>query len=493
MEYQLETSSLTDTTADCLVLAVPESGDWPESTRQADKALSGLIRTLKDEGDFRGKTGSTHLQRLAGDAPWKRLLLVGAGKADELKGLGFTTLVGTAITRLADTGSRNALVALADVPVQDRDETWRTQIIGRVSEETLYRFAEFKSEKPSQRTLETLRVPVSGDSPILTQALKEGQAIGNGMNVARTLGNTPGNVCHPTWLAEQAQALAADSDVITTHVINEDEMAELGMEAFLSVSRGSIQPARLIVMEYRGGDPEESPHVLVGKGITFDTGGISIKPGPGMDEMKFDMCGAASVLGTMTAVASLQPKANIIGVIAAAENMPGDNASRPGDIVKTLSGQTVEILNTDAEGRMVLCDTLTYVERFKPASVIDIATLTGACIVALGDQASGLMGNSDALIQRLLRSGQYTGDRAWELPLWEEYQSQLDSNFADMQHIGGKGAGTIVAGCFLSRFTKAYPWAHLDIAGTAWKTGKEKGATGRPVPLLMDYLLSQAG
>jgi len=492
MDYALESRTLNDTRADCLIVSVPESGEWPASSRAADELAGGLISKLHKQGDFNGKVGTVQLHH-PDNAPWPRLMLVGSGKAGELKISGFARMVAGAVNRLKDTGAANVLVALSDTPVMERDESWRVLIIARVFEETLYRFTDYKSEQPPASKLNKASLLVSGDSPVLENALKEGQAVGEGMTVARNLGNTPPNICHPTYLAEQAVKLGKSSKVIKTQVLDEAEMEKLGMHSLLSVSRGSIQPARLIIMEYRGGEKDEAPHVLVGKGITFDTGGISLKPGPGMDEMKYDMCGAASVLGAMTAVASLKPKSNIIGVIAAAENMPSHEASRPGDIVKSMSGQTIEILNTDAEGRLVLCDALTYVERFEPASVVDIATLTGACIVALGSQASAVMGNNDSLVQKLLRSGQHTGDRAWELPLWEEYQSQLDSNFADMQNIGGKGAGSITAGCFLSRYAKAYPWAHLDIAGTAWLTGKEKGATGRPVPLLMDYLLNQAG
>ncbi|MDX1589349.1 MAG: leucyl aminopeptidase [Oleiphilaceae bacterium] len=492
MDYQLECRPLPDTQADCLIVAVPESGDWPESTLQADKLSGGLISQLHKGGDFKGKLGQTQLHHLS-KAPWPRLLLAGSGPAGELNTQSYCRLVAAAIGRLKDTAATSALAAITDSPVLERDEAWRMLIIARICEETLYRFDLYKSEQAPPSRLKTLNVAGSGESPLLEQALSEGQAIGEGMNLARDMGNTPPNICHPSFLAEQALALSKSHKAIKTQVLDEDQMAELGMHSLLAVSAGSIQPARLIIMEYRGGDEDEAPHVLVGKGITFDTGGISLKPGPAMDEMKFDMCGAASVLGTMKAVASIKPHANIIGVIAAAENMPSDRATRPGDIVKSMSGQTIEILNTDAEGRLVLCDALTYVERFEPASVVDIATLTGACIIALGDKASAVMGNNDSLVQKLLRSGQHTGDRAWELPLWDEYQQQLDSNFADMQNIGGKGAGSITAGCFLSRFTRAYPWAHLDIAGTAWLSGKEKGATGRPVPLLMDYLLTQAG
>ena len=302
----------------------------------------------------------------------------------------------------------------------------------------------------------------------------------------------PPNICHPSYLAEQAKELAKAHKNLKVDILDEKKLQALGAGAFLAVAQGSDQPPRMIVMQYNGGKKGEKPHALVGKGITFDTGGISIKPAAGMDEMKYDMGGAASVFGTLRAVLELQLPINLVCLLACAENMPSGGATRPGDIVTTMSGQTVEILNTDAEGRLVLCDTLTYAERFKPQSVIDIATLTGACIVALGSNVSGLMGNDDDLVNQILAAGRQADDRAWQLPLYDEYQEQLDSPFADIANIGGPKAGTITAGCFLSRFTKAYKWAHLDIAGTAWVSGgKDKGATGRPVPLLMQYLLDQ--
>jgi len=312
------------------------------------------------------------------------------------------------------------------------------------------------------------------------------------MAFTRDLGNLPPNVCHPTFLADQARQLSKAYKGVKLDVLDEKKLRELGAGAFLAVSQGSDQPGCIIVLQYSGGKKGDKPYALVGKGITFDTGGISLKPGLGMDEMKYDMGGAASVLGTLKAVLELQLPINLVCLLACAENMPSGGATRPGDIVTTMSGQTVEILNTDAEGRLVLCDTLTYAERFEPRAVVDVATLTGACIVALGSNTSGLLGNNDELIQQLLQAGESAADRAWQLPLFDEYQEQLDSPFADIANIGGPKAGTITAACFLSRFTKKYPWAHLDIAGTAWTSGgKEKGATGRPVPLLTQYLLDR--
>ena len=321
--------------------------------------------------------------------------------------------------------------------------------------------------------------------------MANGVAIANGIDLARTLGNRPGNFCTPTDLAKQARDLKKAYSELKVEILDEKAMEKLGMGSLLSVSRGSRQPARLIVMQYQAGEKSDKPVVLVGKGVTFDSGGISIKPGAAMDEMKFDMCGAASVFGTVSAVAELGLPINLVGVIPATENLPDGDASKPGDVVTSMSGQTIEVLNTDAEGRLILCDALTYAGKFDPAVVIDIATLTGACIVALGNHTAALMSNHQALADDLLDAGQIAFDRAWQLPLWEEYDEQISSNFADMANIGSPGAGSITAASFLARFTKDYRWAHLDIAGVAWKSGKEKGATGRPVPLLMQYLMNR--
>jgi len=311
------------------------------------------------------------------------------------------------------------------------------------------------------------------------------------MSLAKELGNLPGNVCTPTYLAEQAIKLGQQYDAVTTTILDEDKMAELGMGSLLSVSRGSRQPAKLITMNYQGAG-DAKPVVLVGKGLTFDAGGISLKPAAGMDEMKYDMCGSASVFGTISAIAELNLPINVVGVVPSSENMPDGDANKPGDIVISMAGKTIEILNTDAEGRLILCDALTYSERFNPEVVIDIATLTGAIIVALGSKTTGLMSNDQDLADDLLQAGRDSDDKAWQLPLWDEYQEQLDSNFADIANIGGKEAGSVTAACFLSRFTEKYTWAHLDIAGTAWKSGgKAKGATGRPVPMLVQYLLNR--
>jgi leucyl aminopeptidase len=496
MNYTLSSKPTTDIKADCLVVALPEKGNWPASTTQADEALGGLITALHKNGDATGKNATT-TQVPLNDQPWSRLLIVGTGTDKERTPANYRKALIAVAGQIKDGPSKHVSLALADTILTGTDasasEEAKLNLIGRILEDQSYRFSGFKSEKLSARKLGKVTVVASGTGKALKNAFNLGLATGRGMNLTKDLGNTPPNVCHPTWLAEQAEKLSKDHDVIKTEILDEKQMKKLGMHSLLSVSAGSDQPAKLIVMEYRGGKADEKPYVLVGKGITFDTGGISLKPGEGMDEMKYDMGGAAAVFGAMQAVAEAKPKMNVVAVIAAAENMPSGGATRPGDIVTSMSGQTIEILNTDAEGRLVLCDALTYVKKFDPEIVVDMATLTGACIIALGSHATGLFSNNDALANELLAAGERAGDRAWRLPVWDEYQSQLDSNFADMQNIGGRPAGSITAACFLSRFTKDYRWAHLDIAGTAWLSGKAKGSTGRPVPLLVDYLMSHAG
>lgn len=496
MNFTLSSKALNSAKTDCLVVAVPEKGEWPASTAQADEILGGQLKALHKNGDITGKTASTLLLPTV-DAPWSRVLVVGTGANAGRKPADYRKALIAMAGVLKDGASKNVVVALADTPLIGEEavtsEGAKLNLIGRTLEEQFYTFFDFKSEKPPKRKLAKVTVLASSAGKALKDAFNLGLATGRGMNFTRDLGNTPANVCHPSWLADRAKELAKDNDVIKTEVLDEKQMQKLGMNSLLSVSAGSAQPARLIIMEYRGGKAKDKPYVLVGKGITFDTGGISLKPGEGMDEMKYDMGGAAAVFGTMKTIAETKPKINVVAVVAAAENMPSGTATRPGDIVTSMSGQTIEILNTDAEGRLVLCDALTYVKKYDPEVVVDMATLTGACIIALGNHASGLLANNDALANELLAAGERSGDRAWRLPLWDEYQSQLDSNFADMQNIGGRPAGTITAACFLSRFAKDYRWAHLDIAGTAWLSGKAKGSTGRPVPLLVDYLMSNAG
>ncbi|WP_152207087.1 leucyl aminopeptidase [Marinobacter changyiensis] len=496
MNITLSNKPLSTEKADCLVVALPEKGDLPESTRLADEALGGLIKKLQKSGDLSGKNATTLMIPTPGQA-WDRLLVVGTGADKNRTPALFRKALIAAVGQLKDGVSRHALFALHDSPVTGDDrassEAAKLSLIGRTLEDQLYSFNSYKSEKPANSKLNKVTVTASAAGKGLKDAFNLGLATGRGMNFTKDLGNTPPNICHPVWLAEQAKKLAKEHEVIKTEVLDEKQMEKLGMNTILAVGKGSTEPPRFIIMEYRGGKSKDKPHVLVGKGITFDTGGISLKPGEGMDEMKYDMGGSASVLGAMQVIAEVKPRINVVAVIAAAENMPDGGASRPGDIVTTMSGLTVEILNTDAEGRLVLCDALTYVKRFDPASVVDLATLTGACVIALGHHASAVFSNDEGLSEELLAAGERAGDRAWPMPLWDDYQNLLDSNFADMQNIGGRAAGSITAACFLSRFAKDYRWAHLDIAGTAWNSGKAKGSTGRPVPLLVDYLMSHAG
>jgi leucyl aminopeptidase len=415
------------------------------------------------------------------------------GKPGTLDAAGARKALSSALGTIRSTGTTDAVVLTEGMAVKDRDGAWLLRQLGMLAETGGYRYTRTLSKPEPAPRLARLAVGLDTKPPrALSVALSEGGAIGRGMNLARELGNTPANICTPTHLAEQARALARRHTRLRCRVLDEKQMLALGMHSLLSVTAGTREPARLIVLEYRGGAKDERPYALVGKGITFDSGGISLKPGAGMDEMKFDMCGAASVLGTMQALAETAPAMNVVAVVAACENMPSGSATRPGDVVKSMAGITIEILNTDAEGRLILCDALTYVKRFKPRSIVDIATLTGACVVALGKHATGLFSNDEALAAELLAAGNEAHDRAWQMPVWDDYQEQLKSNFADVANIGGPNAGSVTAACFLSRFATGEKWAHLDIAGTAWEQGAAKGATGRPVGLLLRYLLSKA-
>ncbi len=493
MDFEIINGDIAALETECLVVAVAPEGQLSPAASAADSASNGYLQEILAGGDISGKTAQTLLLHKVPGLAAKRVLLLGAGKEEERNNRNYRKAITAAMGVVKSTGVSQVIFALDGVLTDDTDQYRQLRHLVEWSGQELYLYDETKSKKADPLKLEKFSILCAEeDTDLAEQALLDGTAIVNGTSIARDLGNLPPNICTPTYLAERALELEAEFEALTTTILDEDEMAELGMHCLLSVGKGSEQPSKLVVMQYNGGVEGEAPHVLVGKGITFDTGGISLKPGDSMDEMKYDMCGAASVFGAINAVCEMALPINVVGIVAAAENMPSGHASKPGDIVTTMSGQTVEILNTDAEGRLVLCDALTYAGRFNPASVVDIATLTGACIIALGHQASGLMSNDDHLAQQLLEAGVQAGDRAWQLPLWDEYQEQLDSNFADMQNIGGRPAGSITAACFLSRFTKEYRWAHLDIAGVAWNSGKNKGATGRCVPLLTQYLLNQS-
>ncbi|WP_153772660.1 leucyl aminopeptidase [Pseudomonas sp. MNR3A] len=496
MELVVKTVAAASVKTATLVVPVGEGRKLGTVAKAVDQATDGAISAILKRGDLAGKPGQTLLLQSLPGLKAERVLLVGSGKDEALGDRAWRKLIASVAGVLRNLAGGDAVLALDDIAVANRDGHYgKYRLLAETLLDGSYVFDRFKSQKAEPRALKkvTLLADKAGQADV-ERAVKHATAITTGMSLTRDLGNLPPNVCHPSFLAEQAKELGKAHKGVKVEVLDEKKIKDLGMGAFYAVGQGSDQPPRLIVMQYQGTKKTDKPFVLVGKGITFDTGGISLKPGAGMDEMKYDMGGAASVFGTLRAVLELQLPINLVCLLACAENMPSGGATRPGDIVTTMSGQTVEILNTDAEGRLVLCDTLTYAERFKPQAVIDIATLTGACIVALGSHTSGLMGNSDDLVGQLLDAGKRADDRAWQLPLFDEYQEQLDSPFADIANIGGPKAGTITAGCFLSRFTKNYSWAHLDIAGTAWVSGgKDKGATGRPVPLLTQYLLDRAG
>ncbi|MDI5935452.1 leucyl aminopeptidase [Halomonas kalidii] len=495
MEFPVQTGNPVKTETACIVVPVFKDGDLLPTAAKLDDASERLIGQVIERGDFDPKLGNVQLIPFAPGVSAERLLLVGLGNRDKCREGAFRKALDASFAALAGLPVDDAAVAFTDVPLPDRACDWKARMVAEAAQRAVYRFTEFKSEPAPPPRLEriTLQVSENGDADAAREGARIGKAVGEGVAYTRTLGNLPGNVCTPHYLAEQAEALGRASDgALSVEILDEEALERLGALSLLSVGRGSDQPSRLIVMRYQGAEsPDEAPHVLVGKGITFDTGGISLKPGEAMDEMKFDMCGAASVFGTVKAILTIKPKLNLVGIVAAAENMPDGRATKPGDIIKTLKGLSVEVLNTDAEGRLVLCDALTYSERFEPASVVDIATLTGAAIIALGHHATGLLSNDDDLALDLLDAGETAWDRAWHLPLWDEYQEQLESNFADLANIGGRPAGTITAACFLSRFADKFPWAHLDIAGTAWTSGKQKGASGRPVGLLTQYLLDR--
>ena len=491
MEYSCKTGRAESVKTACLVVGVFARNHLPDAAKALDTAIGGRITAVLKRGDFAANCGDTQMLYDIDGCAAPRVLLVGLGeqKGFNPRRLGQALVPAFGAINVSDATDCAVILPSAEEPYRFAREAVQA------AEAAVYRFDDCKSEaKPPKKPLKRVALLVADNSALAAakRATEHGRAIGNGSRLARNLANLPGNLCTPTYLASQAQALARGKQKLKTTVLTEAQMEKLGMGSLLSVSRGSRQPAKLIVFEYKGGKPGAKPIALVGKGLTFDAGGISIKPAERMDEMKYDMCGGASVFGAIAAIAELDLPLNVVGVVPSSENLPDGDANKPGDIVTSMSGQTIEILNTDAEGRLILCDALTYTERFDPAEVIDIATLTGACVVALGDQASGLLANDDTLAQALLDAGQACGDRAWQLPLWEEYQKQLDSNFADMANVGGRSAGTITAACFLSRFTRKFKWAHLDIAGTAWLSGPQKGATGRPVPLLVEFLLQRA-
>jgi leucyl aminopeptidase len=494
MEFKVIVDAKARAATGCAVVGVYENGDLGSATRHLDAQLSGLIAKLYAAGDFPAKLGDSLLLPHPQGAAAQRVLLLGLGARSGFGRKQYRKALTASAQAVLKTGSADAIVYLALEDVPGMESAYRARAAAETFSAQMYKIPDLKTApKPKPPKLASLAVAADARAAkAMAAGLKVGAAIGAGSALTRDLANLPPNVCTPTYLGERAVALAAEWPRIKTKVLDEEAIKALKMGAFLAVTQGSAQPPRFIVCEYRGGKKDAAPICLIGKGITFDSGGISLKDPPGMDEMKFDMSGAATVLGVLRAAAELALPLNLVGLMPACENMPDGRAVKPADIVTSMSGQTVEILNTDAEGRLILCDAITYSRRFKPAVVIDVATLTGACIIALGHHFSGLMSNTDALADELLGASTRADDRAWRLPIGEEYADQLKSNFADFANVGGREGGASTAAAYLSKFAKDLIWAHLDVAGTAWLGGSQKGSTGRPVPLLTEFLLHRA-
>ncbi|MEC4727323.1 leucyl aminopeptidase [Shewanella sp. D64] len=497
MEFSVKSGSPEKQRSACIVVGVYEPRRLSGIAEQLDKISEGYISNLLRRGDLEGKPGQMLLLHHVPNVLSERVLLVGCGKERELDERQYKQIITKTIKTLNETGSMEAVCFLTELHVKGRDTYWKVREAVETTQNSLYSFDALKTSKDeTRRPLRKMvfNVPTRRELTVGDRAIEHGMAVSSGMKLCRDVANMPPNICNPAYLASQARQIGEVCEELTVTTLGEEQMAKLGMNAYLAVGRGSDNESIMTIMEYKGAvDNTEKPIVLVGKGLTFDSGGISLKPGEAMDEMKYDMGGAAGVIGAMKALCQMKLSINVIGILAGCENMPSSNAYRPGDILTTMSGQTVEVLNTDAEGRLVLCDVLTYVERYDPELVIDTATLTGACVVALGKHASGLFSGHNPLAHELLNAGEQSGDRAWRMPLWDEYQEHLESPFADMTNLGGRAAGSITAACFLSRFTKKYNWAHLDVAGTAWNSGANKGSTGRPVPLLTQFLINRAG
>ncbi|HZX69677.1 MAG TPA: leucyl aminopeptidase [Rhodanobacter sp.] len=491
LQFSLGTATPESVDNACIVVGVYEKGTLSSAAERVDQATDGLIKRQLESGDITGKAGSSSVLFAPAGISARRVLVVGLGAQKSFDGARFQKVNHEAARALARLPITTAFSYLTEVDVPGRDANWRLRVAALASDFAAYRYtATFKPrDKAKPPELASITFAGSADEQA---ALDQATAIADGVRFARELANLPPNICNPVYIAGQASAFADNHDKVSCSVLDEVEMAQLGFGSLLAVARGSTNKPRLIALEYKGGNEGDKPYALVGKGVTFDAGGISLKPGPGMEDMKFDMGGAAAVLGAFVAAVKMDLKLNLVCVVPSVENMPDGDSYRPSDVLTSLSGLTIEVLNTDAEGRLILCDALTWTTRtFQPHTIVDAATLTGACVVALGKHASGLMSKHDDLAAELLAAGEETLDRAWRLPLWDDYQVQLESGFADVANIGGKTAGAITAGCFLSRFTEGQRWAHLDIAGTAWEDGRKGMATGRPVTLLAQWLLDR--
>ena len=495
MKYFTTTSKASGRAVDCVIVGVYNRGKLGIGAADIDAASKGRIRNLIKSGDVSGESGRVAVLSTVPGVKAARVVVVGLGKPGGLDATAFRKAVASATKAVANTKAKQILNCLTLETVANCGPYYLARHTVESIGDSLYRFDQMKSgRKHPAMPLNTIGLAIAkrGDAAKATRGAEHGGGIAAGVSLAKDLGNLPANVCTPSYLARIAKKLASGNGKLSTRVLGESEMKKLGMGSLLSVTAGATEPAKLIVMQYKGAGSDK-PVVLVGKGVTFDTGGISLKPGAGMDEMKFDMCGAASVIGTMAAITKMKLPINVNVVVPAVVNMPAGNATNPGDIVKSMSGQTIEVLNTDAEGRLILCDALTYSKRFKPAAIIDVATLTGACVVALGNHRCAIYSNNDDLSDEVFASSKRSEDLGWPMPMGEQYAAQLKSNFADMANIGGPGGGSVTAACFLGKFTDGMNWAHLDIAGVAWKSGAQKGATGRPVSLLSEFLLSRAG
>ena len=495
MKYSTTMSLASKSSSNCIIIGIYESKKLSVASENINSVASGFLTKLITNNDISGSLGSCSIIQPPNEIKAKRILIVGLGKYKDFGIREYRQSLKVVMNKINKRKIDNVtnFLTLEDVNGTSAYYLARHSIeIIRVSQ---YQFNQMKSKPKNQiKSVKSITLAIKNRSDIRQTKLgcKHADAIVDGICLARDLGNLPPNICTPSYLGKTAQKLAKKYRNLEAKVLNENAIKKLGMHSFLSVTAGSIEPAKLIIMKYKG-TTKQKPIVLVGKGVTFDTGGISLKPSHKMDEMKFDMCGAASVIGTIAAVAKLKLPININVIVPACENRPGGNATLPGDVVKSMSGQTIEILNTDAEGRLILCDALTYAKRFRPKNIIDVATLTGACVVALGHHRCAIMSNDDGLAKALFDAGEAIYDRGWRMPLGKEYDEQLKSNFADFGNIGDGAGGSVTAACFLGRFTSGMKWAHLDIAGTAWLEGQKKGSTGRPVPMLTEFILREAG
>jgi leucyl aminopeptidase len=491
LKFSIRSDAPESAATPCLVVGIHEERVLGAAAQRVDAASGGAIRRLVESGDASGKAGtSIVLFGLPGVAA-ERVLVVGLGDPKKFDAAAYHRAVNDAARALKALPVASAYSTLTELGVPGRDDAWKLRTAALAADAQAYRYTATFKPKEAAKTPQLQAVEFAAPASA-ARALAEAGAIAAGVRFAKELGNLPPNICNPSYVAAQAKQIADAHAGVTLEVLEREDMAKLGMGSLLGVAQGSANPPKLVVLRWQGKGDQSRPYALVGKGITFDTGGISLKPGAGMEEMKFDMCGAAGVLGAFLAAVELKLPLNLVCIVPAVENMPDGNAYRPSDILTSMSGLTIEVLNTDAEGRLILCDALTYAQKFDPEVIIDAATLTGACVIALGKHASGLMTKDDELADQLLAAGALTHDRAWRLPLWDDYQGQLESGFADVANIGGKNAGAITAGCFLARFTNGRRWAHLDIAGTAWDEGRKGLATGRPVPLLVQYLIDRS-